>query len=90
MPSSSFPDRSLIGNFIPRGAAAWLRGWGVFETYLKSQRNIPAKMADACRDFIAEDSEDPFFLYFCTTQPHRPFHRQGADPVSLDDVIVPP
>jgi len=61
-----------------------------FDTYLKAKGNVPTNMADACRDFIAEDSDKPFFLYFCTTQPHRPFHRQGADPVSPEEVIVPP
>lgn len=61
-----------------------------FDTYLKTKGNVPTNMADACREFIAEDSDNPFFLYFCTTQPHRPFHRQGADPVSPEDVIVPP
>lgn len=61
-----------------------------FDTYLKAKGNVPAAMADACREFIAADSDKPFFLYFCTTQPHRPFHRQGADPVSPDEVVVPP
>jgi N-sulfoglucosamine sulfohydrolase len=28
-------------------------------------------MADACREFIAAESERPFFLYFCPTDPHR-------------------
>ena len=59
-----------------------------FDTYLKAKGNVPTVMADACREFIAEESDDPFFLYFCTTQPHRPFHRPDADPVSPDDVIV--
>ncbi len=61
-----------------------------FDEILKAPGNVPADMAEACRDFIADASDKPFFLYFCTTQPHRPFHRQGADPVAPEDVIVPP
>jgi N-sulfoglucosamine sulfohydrolase len=29
------------------------------------------QMADACRRFVAADGARPFFLYFCTTDPHR-------------------
>ena len=59
-----------------------------FEQYLKNAP--PAKMAEQCRDFITNDAEQPFFLYFCTTEPHRPFHREGSEHVSSEDVIVPP
>ena len=58
-----------------------------FERYLKG--GAPANMAEQCRDFIADDSGAPFFLYFCTTEPHRPFHREGSAEVSPEDVIVP-
>ncbi len=61
-----------------------------FDEYLKAKGNVPADMAVACREFIAQEGDKPFFLYFCTTQPHRPFHRQGADPVAPENVIVPP
>ncbi len=50
----------------------------------------PADMAEACRGLIAADETRPFFLYFCTTEPHRPFRREGSAPVDPDDVIVPP
>jgi len=50
----------------------------------------PAAGADACRDFLAADSPAPFFLYFCPTEPHRPFQRAGSDPVDPKDVVVPP
>ncbi len=33
-------------------------------------RNTVA-MAKACREFIADDSSEPFFLYWCTVDPHR-------------------
>lgn len=59
-----------------------------FETQLKG--GLPEKMADTARGFIEADDTRPFFLYFCTTEPHRPFHRDGSDPVSPDEVIVPP
>lgn len=63
------------------------------EVYHFQQYNpvrAPDEMAEQCRDFIAADSEQPFFLYFCTVEPHRPFKREGSDTFSPDDVIVPP
>jgi N-sulfoglucosamine sulfohydrolase len=50
----------------------------------------PAGGADKCRAFVAAESDKPFFLYFCTTEPHRPFKREGSDPVDPKDVLVPP
>jgi len=50
----------------------------------------PIEMADNCRDFIAAESDQPFFIYFCTVEPHRPFKREGSDTFSPDYVIVPP
>ena len=45
-----------------------------FDTYQKGNsggsRN-PVTMAEACRDFIAAKDNRPFFLYFCTADPHR-------------------
>jgi N-sulfoglucosamine sulfohydrolase len=49
----------------------------------------PMDMAQQCRPHIESDSGDPFFLYFCTSEPHRPFRREGIDPVSPNDVVVP-
>ena len=31
----------------------------------------PVEMADACRSFIEQNSDQPFFLYFATDDPHR-------------------
>lgn len=62
------------------------------EVYHFQQYNpvqAPDEMAERCRDFIAAESEQPFFLYFCTVEPHRPFKREGSDTFSPDDVIVP-
>jgi N-sulfoglucosamine sulfohydrolase len=61
-----------------------------FQHFLK--RKDPPQMADDCRGFItgAGDSEErPFFLYFCTTEPHRDFNRVGSDPIDPDGAIVP-
>ncbi|MCP4641700.1 MAG: sulfatase [bacterium] len=59
-----------------------------FQTMMK--RKDPPKMAEDSRAFIADSDDRPFFLYFCTTEPHRNFNRKGSDPVDPDDVIVPP
>ena len=58
-----------------------------FQNYIKGPS--PSEMAESCRDLIAADSDRPFFLYFCTNEPHRSFKREGSDPVSPDEVIVP-
>ena len=50
----------------------------------------PVEMAEKCRPLLEAESDDPFFLYFCTTEPHRPFKREGSTPVAPEDVIVPP
>jgi len=49
----------------------------------------PARGAQRCRSFIAAEDDRPFFLYFCTNEPHRPFRRDG-DTFKPEDVIVPP
>ncbi len=50
----------------------------------------PAAMAQQAKKFITADPTQPFFLYFCTVEPHRPFKRDGSDEFDPDDVIVPP
>ena len=59
-----------------------------FGQYLKAPS--PRKMADKCRPFIEAEDAGPFFLYFCTTEPHRPFRREGSKAIQPEDVIVPP
>ena len=39
---------------------------------------------------MPRESDEPFFLYFCTSEPHRPFKREGSDTFDPDDVLVPP
>jgi len=59
-----------------------------FQQYIKG--GAPAQMAEDCKAFITEDDQRPFFLYFCTTEPHRPFRREGSDTFDPKDVIVSP
>lgn len=42
-----------------------------FETVLRGNSRNPVQMANACVPFIGNDDERPFFLYFCTSDPHR-------------------
>ncbi len=79
-----------------------------FEAYrnekIQGARNS-VQMAANAKQWIAEEDERPFFLYFCTSDPHRgqgadrfsnfnddPDHYPGVTPVRYrpDDVIVPP
>ena len=41
-----------------------------FDVALPGNSRSPVRMADNCKDFIASDDK-PFFLYFCTSDPHR-------------------
>ncbi len=59
-----------------------------FQEYLKP--NEPATLADQCRSLIASEETRPFFLYCCTTEPHRPFVREGSDSFDPAEVVVPP
>ncbi len=49
----------------------------------------PSEMAESCRGIFEEKSDTPFFLYFCPTEPHRPFKREGSAPVDPAAVRVP-
>ena len=42
-----------------------------FDEYFKASSRSPVEMAEKVRDFLTEDSEKPFFLYFGTSDPHR-------------------
>jgi N-sulfoglucosamine sulfohydrolase len=59
-----------------------------FDNYI--DLSAPVDMAEQSRELISEKSNRPFFLYFCTTEPHRPFKRENTDPIAPEDVIVPP
>lgn len=42
-----------------------------FEQVLNANARNPVAMADSCRNFIHSNKNNPFFLYFCTDDPHR-------------------
>ncbi len=42
-----------------------------FDLVLPGNPRNGVQMAENARDFIAADDKRPFFLYFCTTDPHR-------------------
>ena len=42
-----------------------------FETYLKGNPRNAVQMAEQAREFISAKSDQPFFLYFATSDPHR-------------------
>lgn len=42
-----------------------------FDEALAGDPRNPVEMADNCRELIEAESDRPFFLYFCTSDPHR-------------------
>jgi N-sulfoglucosamine sulfohydrolase len=42
-----------------------------FETSIPGNARSPVEMADNCRRFVSAGDGRPFFLYFCTADPHR-------------------
>ena len=42
-----------------------------FEEVIPGNTRNPVQMANNCREFITADSDQPFFLYFATSDPHR-------------------
>ncbi|MEC8935091.1 MAG: sulfatase-like hydrolase/transferase, partial [Planctomycetota bacterium] len=58
-----------------------------FDTYLKGNqggsRNA-VTMAQKCRAWLGEKTDQPFFLYFCTSDPHRS-GRQASHPLARPD-----
>ena len=51
-----------------------------FETVLKGNSRNPVQMADNCKEFFQAQDERPFFLYFCTSDPHRGGGQVESDP----------
>jgi len=49
----------------------------------------PEMLAEDMHEFITKEPNSPFFLYFATFEPHRPFGREGSKKVLPEDVIVP-
>ncbi|HPD46444.1 MAG TPA: sulfatase [Anaerohalosphaeraceae bacterium] len=94
---SSFPHVRSLPNLLAEAGYRTAR-WGKYhvgpeEIYRFEQvipGGAPVQGADNCRRAIAAADDRPFFLYFCTTEPHRPFKRDGSDVFDPKDVIVPP
>jgi N-sulfoglucosamine sulfohydrolase len=42
-----------------------------FDQTIPGNSRSPKVMADNCKDFFSEESDKPFFLYICTSDPHR-------------------
>ena len=61
--------------------------WG--RDFIEGKGNTPSALAAGADKFIRAEDDRPFFLYFCTQEPHRPFKRSEASPVHPKDVIVP-
>jgi N-sulfoglucosamine sulfohydrolase len=51
-----------------------------WETNLQGPERNPVVMANNSRAFIEETSDKPFFLYFCTADPHRSGGSLAVDP----------
>lgn len=53
-----------------------------FQEVMHANQRNPVAMADSCINFIEDNKDHPFFLYFCTADPHR------AGPVN-DEPLAP-
>ncbi len=42
-----------------------------FDLRVRANTRSPVEMAEKCREFLASDDGRPFFLYCCTSDPHR-------------------
>jgi N-sulfoglucosamine sulfohydrolase len=42
-----------------------------FQQVISANERNPVAMANSCQDFIEQQRDNPFFLYFCTADPHR-------------------
>jgi N-sulfoglucosamine sulfohydrolase len=94
-----FTTFSNINTLPKRMGEAGYRTWSVGKFHVAPRESYPfdkyvgvkspVEMAEISRPLIEAESDDPFFLYFCTTEPHRPFKREGSTPIDPKDVIVP-
>jgi N-sulfoglucosamine sulfohydrolase len=57
-----------------------------WETNLQGPERNPVVMANNSRAFIEEQSDQPFFLYFCTADPHRSGGHIEVDPTLPADL----
>lgn len=55
-----------------------------FQNYIPGGTRNPVEMAGNSRQFIKADSTKPFFLYFCTSDPHRGGGKVSESPMAAD------
>lgn len=55
-----------------------------FEQVIPGAERNPVAMANNCRELINASSDQPFFLYFCTADPHRGGGKVESDPHQPD------
>jgi N-sulfoglucosamine sulfohydrolase len=55
-----------------------------FDTALPGNARNGVAMADSCRDFVGQHVAAPFFLYFCTADPHRGGKGRAGGPLAPD------
>ena len=51
-----------------------------FDVALPGNSRHPLQMANNCEEFVSKMDEQPFFLYFCTSDPHRGGGTYPGDP----------
>ncbi len=55
-----------------------------FDVALPGGARSPVQMAENCKDFVSAGDDRPFFLYYCTADPHRSGARVADDPQHPD------
>ncbi|HUT95922.1 MAG TPA: sulfatase [Thermoguttaceae bacterium] len=55
-----------------------------FDHHVQADTRSPVEMAEECREFVAAGDDRPFFLYFCTSDPHRGGGRVEDSPYKPD------
>jgi len=61
-----------------------------FDIALPGNSRSPVQMADNCRDFVSGGDDKPFFLYYCTSDPHRGGGTANELAGKPKEVVVPP
>ena len=86
---SAFPNIKTLPVMLEEAGYRTARGGkfhvGPEEVFKFGQVFPPAQL----ERFIDADKAKPFFYYFCTNEPHRPFNHDPEDRVDPKDVIVP-
>jgi N-sulfoglucosamine sulfohydrolase len=55
-----------------------------FESVFQANSRNGIAMAEACRDWFSAKDDRPFFLYICTSDPHRGGGKVAANPANPD------